>query len=759
MSSYLCSGTLAWSAVIGLLTLTIIALGAAYWARKEKNRADAQAVIATQQRNTAVARELIAQSQLKLREEYDTALLLSIQAYRGFPTMETLTHLHYVLDSRREVGRIFHGHKGKVIFVSITPDGSKVVSGDDRGTMIMRQLQGEQSPISLQTVDRVEVMALHPSKEMVALAVDDEIVLWDLAKRQPIGEVLKGHRGAVTSLAFDPEGKLLASGSWDNTAMLWDVASRSALHKPLRGHLDNSDPLEMAVGVNAVAFSPDGTLLATTGNDNRVLLWNVATGERYGKPLEGHKTRPGQLFPGVQAVAFDPSGTLLATGGRDHEIFLWDVKTQSPVGDPLQADSGVTALAFSGNERVLFSATEFGRIQAWNIADHSPIAEPLQGYPGKITCLAVDPSAPGLISGGENGKLIVWRPFRFSDRLARLLTHPEPNAVPVLNPNTGRRHFPDLLRRVTFSDGGELAASASDDGVVVVWDAKSGREIDRFTTHPAGVFALKFDPSAKRIAVAGYGDMVVVREIGSGRWKGLRGHGRAVGALAFSADGSMLAAGTASGSCKIWKLDPPELLGEWKLHERPVALVAFREKDDELISVDLDGKVKLWEVASRKLVRADDGGGESEGTCAISGNGNVLANCIHGGIALWDVAKWTPLGVGTIPVGESNQYGKGLALSADGSVVAFGQGTGITLYSTRSGERLLPALAVRASLDDVAVSPDGKTLAAVGGEPDVYLWNLDVESWVARAFEVAGRILTEDEWQHYCPGQPYHPTP
>jgi hypothetical protein len=65
-------------------------------------------------------------------------------------------------------------------------------------------------------------------------------------------------------------------------------------------------------------------------------------------------------------------------------------------------------------------------------------------------------------------------------------------------------------------------------------------------------------------------------------------------------------------------------LGEWKLHERPVALVAFREKDHELISVDLDGKVKLWDVASRKLVRADDGRGESEGTFAISGNANVL---------------------------------------------------------------------------------------------------------------------------------------
>jgi WD40 repeat protein len=433
------------------------------------------------------------------------------------------------------------------------------------------------------------------------------------------------------------------------------------------------------------------------------------------------------------------------------------VKTQKPFGEPLRADSGLTALVFDENERLLFSATELGRIQSWSVVDHSPVGEPFQGDRGKVTCLTVDRSGPRIVSGGEDGKLIVWNLFARSDRLARLLRHTAPDVVPVFNPNTRRRHFPDLLRKVTFSSRGELVASASDDGVVVVWEAKSGREIDRFTTHPSGIFALKFDPLAEHIAIAGLDDTVLVREIRSGREKRLPGHGRAVGALGFSADGRMLATGTISGSCKLWKLDPLEPLGEWNLHERPVVLVAFREKDLELVSVDLDGKVKLSDVATRKLLRTAAGRGKSDGVLAISGNGNILTSRIQEGIALWDLANWTPLRLGTIPIGKNNVAGDRLALSANGNLIAFGQGTGVTLYDTRSGEKLLPTLELRTSLDDVALSPEGKTLAAVGAEPDLYLWNLDVESWVGRAFEVAGRTLTEDEWQHYLPGEPYQP--
>ncbi len=747
---------LARSAIAGLITLTMLALGFAYYAFQEKERADEQTVIAIKQRNTAVARQLMSQSQLKLKEEYDAALLLSIQAYRVDPTLETRTHLHDILDSRRKLIRFFHGHEKKVMGIAMASMDSPLVSVDEGGTVIIRDLYGNTSQQRFKTLDNVETMALHPHKEIIALAVNNEILLWDLARQQQIGVPLRGHRQAITSLAFDSGGGLLASGSWDNTAILWDIATPVVLRSKLEGHRKRPSPISMAVGIRSLAFSPDGTLLATTGGDNRTILWDVASGKQYGKPLEGHITRSDQLFPGVEAVAFSPNGKLLATGGLDRQIMLWNVHTQEPLGEPLRSHaSGLTALVFDPSGSLLFSASQFGRIQVWNLRDRSPLGNPLQGHQGKVTCLAVVPSGKGIISAGEDAKLIIWNPFARLHRLAKPMRHTAPKAVPVFNQHTRRRHFPDLLRKVTFSKKGELVASASDVGVVVVWGAGSGKEIDRFTSHPAGIFALKFDPSGKHIAVAGFDDTVLVREIGTGKEKRLPGHGRAVGALDFSEAGSLLAAGTVNGSCLIWKLDTLERLDELKLHERPIALVAFREKDLELISVDLDGKVKKWDLANRILSRAGDGQGKNRGVIAVSGNSSILATRVQKGISLWDLANWAPMETEMISFVENNVAGDGLALNTDGSIIAIGRGTGITLYDTYTGEKLFPTLNVRTSLDDIALSPNGTTLASVAGEPDVYLWNLNVESWIKHAYEIAGRNLTEKEWKSYYPEQPY----
>jgi hypothetical protein len=81
----------------------------------------------------------------------------------------------------------------------------------------------------------------------------------------------------------------------------------------------------------------------------------------------------------------------------------------------------------------------------------------------------------------------------------------------------------------------------------------------------------------------------------------------------------------------------------------------------------------------------------------------------------------------------------------------------LTLTDTASGEPLLPALNTRASLGDTALTPDGATLVVVAAEPDVYLWPLSIDRWVEQACRIAGRVLTESEWERYLPGQGYHP--
>jgi WD40 repeat protein len=145
----------------------------------------------------------------------------------------------------------------------------------------------------------------------------------------------------------------------------------------------------MAVGVRAIAFSPDGTLLVTTGGDNTAILCDTATGRQFGEPLAGHVTHPDQLFPGVEAVAFSPDGRLLATGGLDRDIRLWEVTTRKAVGEPLRWHPvGLTTLRFDQRGAFLFSGDQLGNIQVWDVRQRNPGAIPSAGITGGLEALS-----------------------------------------------------------------------------------------------------------------------------------------------------------------------------------------------------------------------------------------------------------------------------------------------------------------------------------------------------------------------------------
>jgi WD40 repeat protein len=165
-----------------------------------------------------------------------------------------------------------------------------------------------------------------------------------------IALTLTGYTSDVWSVAFSPDGRLLASGSNDKTIKLWEVASGS-LVRTLSGHTD---------WVRSVAFSPDGRLLASGSYDDTIKLWEVASGREV-RTLTGHTGW-------VWSMAFSPDGRLLASGSNDKTIKLWDVASGREVRTLTGHTNWVNSVAFSPDGRLLASGS-YKEIRLWDISD------------------------------------------------------------------------------------------------------------------------------------------------------------------------------------------------------------------------------------------------------------------------------------------------------------------------------------------------------------------------------------------------------
>jgi len=263
--------------------------------------------------------------------------------------------------------------------------------------------------------------------------------LWNPATGQPVGAPLHtgtGHIGGVPGVAFSPDGKLLASVDLDSVVRLWNPATGRAVGAPLR---PAGAPLHAATvyGVDEVAFSPDGQLLASAASDGTVRLWNPATGQPVGAPLHATSARYG-----VNAVAFSPNGRLLASADGDGTVRLWNPATGQPDGAPLRpvraplpgsaqigvsgtVFTGVDGVAFSPDGTLLASANNDGTVQLWNPATGRPVSAPIQtgsGPAGGVDGVAFSPDGTLLASADLDGTVRLWHVSAFINPYRTLCT-------------------------------------------------------------------------------------------------------------------------------------------------------------------------------------------------------------------------------------------------------------------------------------------------------------------------------------------------
>ncbi len=496
---------------------------------------------------------------------------------------------------------ILEGHQDRITALALTPDGKKMISISSDGSLIVWKIESNIniSKILILSIDSSELLALavHPKKPLVVVgASDNTLRLWNIETQKLLAK-WPGHERTIRSLAFDSEGKILASVGNDSLVKLWDIDTQQNLIN-FTGHSSN---------VSSISYLPAQTNIPVKaapgqygqwisgGQDNKVRIWQSSgTLDRI---LE-------QVRWQVSSLSLRPNGQQLVVGAEDGSISIWDIKNFQENYILAGPKAPITQILMSEDKSLAVTSSEDSCIYIWE-PQYGRILRKLEGHKAPVQSIAISSDNKRLVSGSEDGQMLIWNCANG-------------NLVSQIAAHHGR------IMALAFLSENKLLSVGYFDKIIKIWNLNVNVCLAKMDGHERWIQAISLTQDRKILATASRDNTVRLWNLETMiGYKVLRGHDNSVTCLAFSPDQKQLVSGCYSGPIHIWDIESGACQMILRGHNDLVASVAFSSDGNRIISSSRNKISHIWDTQTGEILHTLEG--QIEATEAVKSSSPYFA--------------------------------------------------------------------------------------------------------------------------------------
>lgn len=754
--------------VIGLLVVVVLFAVVAYYA--------------WQQNRIARSRLLASRAAMQLKVDPELSVLLAREAIDKFYDSEEAEYvIRNGLLSLSNVVGAYRGHTKSVTRADFSPDGKYVLTTSEGESArlwdvatgkLIAQLGNDKNEVADST--------FAPDGKLIVTAESEGRVReWDGGTGTFVRE-LQGHSGNVNRVIFSPDGNFIATASDDKTARIWNAVSGETV-KELKGQTDrlrdiafSPDGTRVAVealdgkgriwdlrsdkyielnGLNgprpAIAFSPDGKLLATDGgpdlkNRNRdgtyqdteggmsldgsypVTVWDVATGKAK-FTLDGHKDY-------ISGVAFSPDGEWIVTCSGDHTARLWKGDGRF-VSALLDHTSAVTHVHFSPDSKFVVTSSADNTARVWDVALATSVGE-LRGHSGAVNSAAFSPDGQFIVTASDDKTARLWR----LDRQVG------PRAIVEL---TGHSR---PVNSAAYSPDGTRIVTAGADGRIFLKGITADKPyyIAMLLEAHEGIAEAAFSPDGKIIAATTENKVLLWNAALAGIYlrttRELTGHENAVNGVAFSPDSRFVVTASSDKTARVWEVDTGMLLAELRGHTGKVNSAAFSPDGKLIITASDDATVRLWDASNYMSVGTLEGHTVEVYSAQYSPDGRLIVTASADGVArVWNAdTKQLVFSLAHSGVVNSASFSPDSKL-----IVTASADKTARVWNAQTGKLVAALRGHLANVLKAVFSPDGKAILTASADYTAMIYPADLFT----PFDEVRKLIPKRITRELTPGE------